>query len=174
MKKTFIILSAIAISGVLAAAEVIPQKFFMLKYGEYANAEFTETEPGKITLKAVSSGKEKANYASICHNCNITVKAGTILSYKVTVGEDYRNGAHFTPAFSFIKPGEKKWSNQNGRGIWLHKSFTANIDLVKELGMPENTVLRQIKFVVNAGKNPQGKEIKAEISDLKITTPDAK
>ncbi len=174
MKKVLVFLGVAAFSGVLAAAEIIPQKFFMLKYGEYAASAFTEAEPGKITLKAVSSGKEKANYASICHNCNIKVTSGTILTYKVTVKEDYRNGAHFTPAFSFVKPGEKKWSNKNGRGVWLHKSFTASIDLIKDLGLPENTVLRQLKFVVNAGKNPKGKEVEALISDLKLITPDAK
>ena len=174
MKKIIPVLLAVISAGVISAAEFIPEKFFTLKIGTTAGSEIAEPEPGKISIKMVSGEKAHGNYVCICHNRNTPVKAGTILTYKVTPAENYANGTHFTPAVAYVKPGEKKWNGQNGKGMWLHKEYTASFDLVKDLKIPEGSSLRQIKFVLNAGKNPQGKEVKVLVSDLKLIAPDAK
>ena len=174
MKRFFLFLTAVVFAGAVAAAEAIPDKFFLLKTGTTAGAEVSELEPGKISMKMISGEKTVGNYICICHNRVTAVKAGTVLSFKVTPAENYANGAHCTPSVSYVKPGEKKWNPQNGRGMWLHKEYTASFDLVKDLKIPEGSTLRQIKFVLNAGKNPQGKEIKIVISDVKLTVPDTK
>ena len=172
MKKMLVVLCAVVLSVILTAAESVPEKFFMLKVGNTAGAELAETEPGKITLKMVSGAKALGNYVVICHNRNTVVKPGTTLSYKITPVENYADGTHFTPAVSFIKQGEKQWIGNTAKGHWLHKGATLSFDLIKDFKVPENSNLRQIKFVLNAGKSPQGKEIKVVISDLKLTTPD--
>lgn len=174
MKNILLILFAAVFAGAISAAESIPEKFFMLKAGNTAGAELAETAPGKLSIKMVSGGKAQGNYVVICHNFNVVAKPGTVISYKVTPAENYANATFFTPSLSFTSPGEKKWTAKNANGHWLHKGATLTFDVIKDFKVPENSNIRQLKFVLNAGKSPKGKEIKVVVEELKITTPDAK
>lgn len=170
MKKTLALICSAALS--CFAAEMVPANFTLLKTGNFATAEITEPEQGKLTMQLTSAAKN--NYIVACHNCNVKVSAGSTLSYTLTPAGKLGDGAQFTASVCFIKPGEKKWSNCNAPGTLLFRENKFSYDLIKTFKIPEGSQLRQIKFVFNGMRTPEGKDIKVSVSDLKLVTPDAK
>ena len=169
LRKTIIFSAIIGIFCTLTAAEFVPAGFKLLNTGNSKLAAVSEEQPGSIVLK-MNSVKQN-NYIVICYTKNIPVTPDTRLSYRVTPAERYADGAQFTVAVAYTIPGNPKWQNAQRPGTLLFNTKGIPFDLAigKDFKLPPDSTVKQIKFVLNGMRLPEGKEIKVTVSELKVT-----
>lgn len=169
LRKMIIFSAIIGIFCTLTAAEFVPAGFKLLNTGNSKLASITENQPGNIVLK-MNSAKQN-NYMVVCCTRNIAVTPDTRLSYRVTPAERYADGAQFTVAVAYTVPGEKMWKNAQRPGTLLFntKGIPFDLSMAKDFKLPEGCTVKQIKFVLNGMRIPEGKELTVTVSELKIT-----
>ena len=169
LHKTIIFSAIIGIFCTLTAAEFVPAGFKLLNTGNSKLASMTENQPGNIVLKMTSV--KQNNYMVVCCTRNIAVTPDTRLSYRVTPAERYADGAQFTVAVAYTVPGNPKWQNAQRPGTLLFNTKGIPFDLAigKDFKLPPDSTVKQIKFVLNGMRLPEGKEINVTVSGLKVT-----
>ena len=168
-RKLLLCCTVAILASTLTAAELIPAGFKLLNTGNSKLAAVSEEQPGSIVLK-MNSAKQN-NYIVICYTKNIPVTPDTRLSYRVTPAERYADGAQFTVAVAYTVPGNPKWQNAQRPGTLLFNTKGIPFDLAigNDFKLSPDSTVKQIKFVLNGMRLPEGKEINVTVSGLKVT-----